>query len=159
MILDLETGQMTPVPGVSSIDWNTQLSWSPDGKFLAGTGGHGTGQIVVIDVATGEMKTIAEGRNPSWSPKGDWIAYDWTIIHPDGTGARSILERERKWMSWEVDAPIVWSPDGEKLLLNQQNSDADGSRVIMVDLSTGHAVRIFKNGEVVVSGWVPYSGK
>ena len=62
-------------------------------------------------------------------------------------------------MNWAVDAPIVWSPDGEKLLLNQRNSDAAGSRVIMVDLATGHAVRISKNGEVVVSGWVPYSGK
>jgi Tol biopolymer transport system component len=81
------------------------------------------------------------------------------IIHPDGTGARSVLEREHKWRNWEVDAPIVWSPDGEKLLLNQRNSDAAGSRVIMVDLATGHAARIVKNGEVVVSGWVPYSGK
>jgi Tol biopolymer transport system component len=165
MILDIETGQMTHVPKTGPfIEWNAQLSWSPDGKFLAGTFDGPGGkliveQIVVIDIATGEMKTITEGRDPSWSPKGDWIAYGYMIIHPDGTGARSVLEREHKWMNWAVDAPIVWSPDGEKLLLNQRNSDAAGSRVIMVDLATGHAVRISKNGEVVVSGWVPYSGK
>jgi WD40 repeat protein len=163
MILDLETGQMTPVPGTESIVAVYRLSWSPDGKFLAGTiNGPGPGQIVLIDVATGEMKTIAEGSDPSWSPKGDWIAYvlpvQCMIIHPDGTGARSVLEKESKWMNWALNAPIVWSPDGEKLLLNQQKIYRSPTRVIMVDLATGHAVQKSKNGEYVM-GWVPYAGK
>jgi Tol biopolymer transport system component len=163
MILDLETGQMTPVPGSNSVIWITQLSWSPDGKFLAGSvNGHGYGQIVLIDVATGAMKTIAEGSNPSWSPKGDWIAYAFyvqcMIIHPDGTGARYVLEKEHKWMNYTLDAPIVWSPDGERLLLNQRQIFGYHTRVITVDLATGHAIMNSKNGEVVM-GWVPYSGK
>ena len=159
MILDLETGQMTPIPGSNSVIWIAQLSWSPDGKFLAGAvNGHGYGQIVLIDVTTGAMKTIAEGSDPSWSPKGDWIAYAFyvqcMIIHPDGTGARSVLE----WMNYTLDAPIVWSPEGDRLLLNQQKIYDSPTRVIMVDLATGHAIIKSKNGEVV-SGWVPYSGK
>jgi WD40 repeat protein len=167
MILDLETGQMTPVPGSNSVIWITQLSWSPDGKFLVGTvptpGGKLIAeQIVVIDIATGEMKTVAEGSDPSWSPKGDWIAYvlpvQCMIIHPDGTGARSVLDKEPKWMKWALNAPIVWSPDGERLLLNQQKIYDSPTRVIMVDLATGHAIIKSKNGEVV-SGWVSYSGK
>jgi TolB protein len=143
----------------------TQLSWSPDGKFLAGTAygmRDGALHIVLIDVATGEMKTIAEGTDPSWSPKGDWIAYSLgvqcMIIHPDGTGARSVLDKEPKWMNWALNAPIVWSPDGEKLLLNQQKIYRSPTRVIMVDLATGHAVQKSKNGEVV-SGWAPNAGK
>jgi hypothetical protein len=163
MILDLETGQMTPIPGSNSVIWITQLSWSPDGKFLAGTvKGPGPGKIVLIDVATGEMKTIAEGSDPSWSPKGDWIAYvlpvRCMIIHPDGTGARSVLDKEPKWMNWALNAPIVWSPDGERMLLNQQKIYGTHTRVITVDLATGHAIKNSKDGEVV-SGWVPYSGK
>jgi Tol biopolymer transport system component len=162
MILNLETGQMTPLPRSESVVWITQLSWSPDGKFLAGVGGHGVGQIVVVDVATGEMKTIADGSNPSWSPKGDWIAFIVTvqcmIVHPDGTGARSVLEKERKWMNYTLGAPIVWSPDGERLLLNQWQVDGYHGRVIEVDLATGHATLKSKNGEIVM-GWVPYSGK
>jgi Tol biopolymer transport system component len=166
-ILDLETGQMTPLPGAESIDYVYRLSWSPDGKFLAATDGRGCGKIVcghivLVDVATGEMKTIAEGTDPSWSPKGDWIAYDLAvrcmIIHPDGTGARSVLEKEHKWMNYALNAPIVWSPDGERLLLNQQQIFGDHFRVLEVDLATGHAVMKSKNGEVVM-GWVPYSGK
>lgn len=164
MILDLKTGQMAPVPGSESVVWITQLSWSPDGKLLAGNGGYGDrdrDQIVLIDVATGEMKTIAEGSDPSWSPKGDWIAYRVTvqcmIIHPDGTGVRSLLEKDPKWMNDTLDTPIVWSPDGEKLLLNQVQVEGYHNRVIEVDLATGHAVLRSKNGEVVM-GWVPYLG-
>jgi Tol biopolymer transport system component len=162
MILDLETGQMTPVPGSNSVIWITQLSWSPDGKFLAGSvHRYGYGQIVLIDVATGEMNTIAEGSDPSWSPKGDWIAYVFyvqcMIIHPDGTGARSVLEKEHKWMDYALDAPIVWSPEGDRLLLNQRRIYGTHTRVITVDLAAGHAILNSKDGEVV-SGWVRKSG-
>jgi Tol biopolymer transport system component len=139
------------------------LSWSPDSKFLAVTANQpGYGGIVVIDLASGAMKTIAEGSNPSWSPKGDWIAYGLAvkcmIIHPDGTDARSVLDKERKWMNYTLDAPIVWSPEGDRLLLNQRRIYGTHTRVITVDLATGHAIKNSKDGEVV-SGWVPYSGK
>ncbi len=162
MILDLGTGRITPVPGSESVVWIRQLSWSPDGKYLAGNGGSGSReQIVLIDVASGEMNTIAYGSDPSWSPKGDWIAYIATvrcmIVHPDGTGARSVLEKEHKWMNYTLDAPIVWSPDGEKLLLNQRQVEGYHHRVIMGDLASDHAVRMSKNGEYVL-GWVPYFG-
>ena len=163
MILDLETGQMTPIPGARSATfWIDQLSWSPDGKFLAGSAsGPGYGRIVLIDVATGTTKTIAEGSNPSWSPKGDWIAYALTVqcmvIHPDGTGVRSVLETEHKWMNYTLDAPIVWSPEGDRLLLNQRQVDGTHTRVITVDFATGHAIMNSKDGQVVM-GWVRKSG-
>lgn len=163
MILDLETGQMTsvPGPGYKSVFWRNQLSWSPDGRFLAvSADSPGYGRITVIEVATGETKTIAEGTDPSWSPKGDWIAYALTVqcmvIHPDGTGARSVLDKERKWMKYTLDGPILWSPDGRRLLLNQRKIGDGHPRVIMVDLATGHAIMKSKEGDLV-TGWAPQS--
>jgi hypothetical protein len=56
-------------------------------------------------------------------------------------------------MNYALNAPIVWSPDGERLLLNQQQIYGYHFRVLEADLATGHAVRKSKNGEVVM-GWV-----
>jgi len=158
MIADLETGQVRTIPGSVPIGWRDQLSWSPDSKYLAGSADSpGYGRILVIDISTGETKSIAEGTNPSWSPKGDRIAYALTVqcmvIHPDGTGARSVLDKERKWMKYTLDGPILWSPDGERLLLNQRNTFGSHSRVIMVDLAAGHAVMRSKDGDYVTA-WV-----
>ena len=61
-------------------------------------------------------------------------------------------------MNYTLVAPIVWSPDEERLLLNQWQVEGNHNRVIMVDIATGHATLRSKNGEVVM-GWAPFSGK
>jgi Tol biopolymer transport system component len=114
----------------------------------------------VIDVGSGSARVIAEGINPSWSPKGDWIAYQddkglkCMVIRPDGTGAKEILDLEKRFHGYRTFLQgAVWSPDGEKLLLNEAKGVSDGIDVTMLDLASGKVTTTFKNRLAVLS-WV-----
>lgn len=52
-------------------------SWSPDGRRIAMVRPAITAapDIVVIDVMTGNVVSVAHGRSPAWSPTGDWLGY------------------------------------------------------------------------------------
>jgi Tol biopolymer transport system component len=159
-ILDLETGGITPVPETGATMDNAQLSWAPDSKRLAmGL----KNQIVLIEIWSWAQKAIAEGSDPSWSPKGTWIAYfvhdrqTCMIIHPDGTGAQSALDLRRRSGGWLFYAGIVWSPDEEKLLLNEEVIDGVDYHITMLDVATGKVTRESNKGEAVF-GWIPKSG-
>jgi WD40-like Beta Propeller Repeat len=162
LILDLATGQFTHIPNTARVMANARTSWSPDGKYLAvqisdwGT----TNSIVLIQVGSWAQKAIAKGANPSWSPRGDWIAYDTgagmacKIAHPDGTDAKLILDAfsRRGWGNWEVSMGAVWSPDGKTLWLNEQE-DTGPTEVDSVDLATGKVKKVSKDTPYVF-GWV-----
>jgi hypothetical protein len=162
-ILDIATGKLTPLPYNGVIFESARLGWSPDGKYLAGqigTWADPTKQIVVIDVGSGTARIIAEGINPSWSPKGDWIAYEddkglkCILVHPDGTGAKVVLDLEKRFHGYRTFIQgAVWSPDGEKLLLNEQKGDSGGIEVTMLDLASSKVTTECRNGAAVL-GWV-----
>jgi hypothetical protein len=161
MILDLETGEFTPIPD-SGASGNGQLSWAPDGRQLAV---EHKGQIVLIEIGSWTQKAIADGTNPSWSPRGDWIAYladsneTCMLIHPNGTGAKMVLDlrsRTSGWLlfksGWVFSNGEVWSPDEEKLLLTEGQMDGPKYDLAMLDLTTGKATTKSKNG-LAVLGW------
>jgi len=162
-ILDIPTGKLTPLPYSGGIFESGRLSWSPDGRYLAGqigTWADPTKQVVVIDVASGSTRILVEGINPSWSPKGDWIAYEddkglkCNLIHPDGTGTKVVLDLEKRFHGYRTFSQgAVWSPDGEKLLLNEQKGDSGGIDVTMLDLASGKITTKYRNGAAVL-GWV-----
>jgi Tol biopolymer transport system component len=161
-ILDLATGQFTPVPNSISVIGNSQLSWSPDGGYLA-VAKYGPekspGLIAVIEIGSWVQKVIAEGTNPSWSPKGDWIAYlaQWgkigMLIHPDGTGAKTALDLQPRSGGWVFRNGEAWSPDGNKLLLTEGPMDSPKYDITILDLPSGEVTTKSKNGALVF-GWV-----
>lgn len=168
LILDLMTSQFTQVPNTASVVANVQISWSPDGRFIAVQlrrwncpGGKPLiDSIVLIEVGSWAQKAIAEGENPSWSPKGDWIAYDTgngmacRIARPDGTDAKLILDAfsRRGWGNWDLPIGAVWSPDGKTLWLNERE-DTGHTEVVSVDLATGKLKKMSKDTPYVF-GWV-----
>jgi dipeptidyl aminopeptidase/acylaminoacyl peptidase len=120
---DLMEGQRFETPDSPYFD-ETEISWSPDGKYIAYTSKKLTGKayalstntdIYLFNVTTGEEKNITEGNMgydkwPVFSPDGSMIAY--SSMKEDGY--ESDLERlfiynittgERKWISegWDYN--------------------------------------------------------
>ena len=69
-----------------------------------------------------------------------------------------VLDPGRLSGGWSLFNGMVWSPEGEKLLLNEEQSDTNHSKVTMLDLATGNVTTKSKNG-LAVFGWAQRSSE
>jgi hypothetical protein len=156
-LLELGNGKITRLKEVEA----TWVSWSPDGKRLViGTSeGNSPPKVELFDINSGEIRELASGSFPTWSPDGNWIAYvdrsgrKIRLIHPDATSDHSVTEVKASDENKFGFAP-VWSPDGAKLLLNfYSGGNLDVRDVLLLDLVTGKSTRKSHNGDPVF-GWM-----
>jgi Tol biopolymer transport system component len=92
--------------------------WSPDGKLLVfqRIGAVGPNGLYTVRPDGSDLKRIANGGAPQWSPDGTRIAFDATrgieVANVDGSDARLIFAGPSATGPW---APS-WSPDGHMLV-------------------------------------------
>ena len=127
-------GGLSTVPGSggpsrSLLEWGTQWpAWSPDGKSIAfttnrdrdGSKTEGKGHTWILDVESGAVEWLCEGRMASWTPDGERLCFiggelrrdtDIWIIPATG-GEPTLLARTPD----VIEVTAVWSPDGEQIL-------------------------------------------
>jgi len=147
----------------TDISQDTIASWSPDGTRIVyesqtRTGDTGVFHVNVIDLATGKVETIAEGRHPSWSIRGDQIAFldvrkQWYFsVTPDGH-SKKLMVKGPGWSSGGplVNGPLVWSPDSRYALYNGYYDG--GIEATLVDLEHGKKTVLTTGQPLAVVGW------
>ena len=164
LILDVAKGTISNAPYPRGMPEKASLSWSPDQTRLAVEiqRGEKNALVAVLDLKSGNIQSLGEGVNPTWSPTEEWISYyDPTgakclLVHPDGTGLKIVRKLSRSIFSQRSfgwGGP-VWSPDGKKLLLNEIKGDGPRLDVVLLDLESGQSQTKSENG-LPVFGWVP----
>ena len=141
-------------------------TWSTDGGFLAFSGGGG-GVPDLYRIGSdgfGEVNltnTPGQGElDPSWSPRGDSIAFRLGqsggvgVISPDGTGRRIVYQGGPG-----PESELVWSPDGTRLAFLRRPG-LYSIELVVVEVATASA-RVLAGGNLTYGDptWSPDSSR
>ena len=156
-ILDLATGDVTPLPKLHGGDW-VSIAWSPDGASIALAGypetpvadawPAGTGGLFIApsdgSVAPTPLVTDANIELLDWSPDSSRIAYgvhdnvdtgdyrwDIGVINADGSGQVQLTDAS----GWDNIA--VWSPDGQWIAFSSDRGASPAQQQSNADHTTG----------------------
>jgi hypothetical protein len=124
-------------------------AWSPDSSRIAFTQDDpdGTPAVLIADVATGTLRTLARGAEGlhrgsadplSWSPDGRRLLVGSLLLNAE-TG-----QIERRLAAGSL--PVRWSPDGAWIL----GQDEPWAAVTAVETATGRSVAL---GDGLAAGW------
>jgi WD40 repeat protein/serine/threonine protein kinase len=134
------------------LDMVNAVSWSPDGKHIAGACGTGLGppgETRIWDASSGELVLSLKGHTAavlrvSWSPDSQHLATagDSTVRVWD---ARTGKE---EWQLQKASAGVSWSPDGQRLA-------ACSSGIVKVCKATTGKEELTFQGGCSILAWSP----
>ena len=143
----------TSRPITSTIEYEADLNWSPEGEFIAfarmTSGSH---DLMVQPVSGGEAVVRADGpgdeTTPRWSPDGKYLAYVSSsepgsfifLVPPHGGTPRRLIDTNINALDIDTLAQAMgdrpWSPDSKTLMVSRL-SDSGQLAVFRVDRDNG----------------------
>ncbi len=159
-LMDLVNKKLKQLSTHRSID--TSPCFSPDGKSIAFISDRDgvQPQLFIMDVDGTNVRRISFGNGryfqPSWSPRGDLIAFTKQrgknfyigVISPDGSGERLICQ------DYLVETPS-WSPNGRYVIFSRQRFGGDKIQIEMIDLTGRHSYKIPTAKGAIDGSWSP----
>lgn len=151
-VIDLRTREVTGIAPA----WKSTPSWSPTGQYIAfeknkeRDQGWGYSEVAIASFTSGNVNVLDKGRFPSWSPKSDLIAYtdvdgkQLKVIDSHGAHGR-VLKKDRVALAGPIQGPLIWSPDGTKLIFCRVHDDLSGEQhttAYLLDIGSGSIKRL-----------------
>jgi Tol biopolymer transport system component len=98
----------------------------------------GDSRIFTSDANAGDIRALARGSSPSWSPDGARIAFERDAAiyaaNADGSNATRLWDGGSASRALES---LAWSPDGGTIAFIRGNLDTDAESLALLDLATG----------------------
>ncbi len=108
------------------IDNAYDAAWAPDSRHLAVstiltvpsprtiTGAEEQQRVSILDIATGQLRDLGQGRKPSWSSSGLYLSYwrDGDLRVISGSGLAALIPSSQPDVRWVGDA-LYFFHDGE----------------------------------------------
>lgn len=135
--------------------WPPDLTWSPDGRFLAYTShGDEVRKTYVMDTKTREhwRLTNRDERElfPAWSPDGKWIAYvagdaeRSRIYKTDVNGAHPVALTDPGYYGRPA-----WSPDGKQIAFSLHIPQVERYHLCVIDVDGDNFRQLTQGGPIV----------
>jgi dipeptidyl aminopeptidase/acylaminoacyl peptidase len=159
-------GKREPRKLTGDYNVDNDFDWAPDGKTIAFARTKmpkadywTTGDLMAVDVGSGEVKTIAATTaaesGPKYSPDGKWLlfvvsddpprwaGYRRMAVIPTGGGAVKLLAE-----TFDAQPNVIdWSADGKKIYFGETRGTV--SRIYSLDVNSNAITELNKGNEVI----------